>query len=77
MTTRKPRPWLQGIDYLTATDARGYLWASTCDTPVGFGERFAATMRLQGLTVTRYTPAQLAELRLSQGHAMPRLERAS
>lgn len=61
------RPWFESnLDYLQAVNAWGFLHASTCDSPPGFGEAFRVTMERQGMTVTRYTPAQLVELRASQ-----------
>lgn len=45
------------MDVLTAHNARGYLHAVTCDSPAGFGELFARTMRAQGCTVTRRSMA--------------------
>lgn len=49
-------------DYLTATNARGFLHASTCDSPAGFGDQFTATMQAQGCTVKRYTPDEYQQL---------------
>ncbi|MDL2342591.1 hypothetical protein QOL99_00310 [Deinococcus sp. MIMF12] len=51
------------MDYLQARNARGFLHASTCDWPEGFGEEFRCCMEAQGMTVTRYSPEQLAALR--------------
>jgi len=51
------------MDYLQAHNARGFLHASTCDWPEGFGEEFRRCMEAQGMTVTRYSPEQLAALR--------------
>lgn len=50
-------------DYLTATNPRGFLHASTCDSPTGFGDQFTATMQAQGCTVKRYTPDEYKQLR--------------
>ncbi|WP_104990893.1 hypothetical protein [Deinococcus sp. NW-56] len=51
------------MDYLQAHNARGFLHASTCDWPEGFGEEFRRCMEAQGMTVTRFLPEQLAALR--------------
>ena len=45
------------MDVLTAHNPSGFLHAVTCDSPAGFGESFAQTMRAQGCTVTRRSMA--------------------
>lgn len=60
------------MDVLTAHNARGYLHAVTCDSPAGFGELFARTMRAQGCTVTRRSMADhLAQI--AAGRAAPQI----
>jgi hypothetical protein len=60
------------MDVLTAHNPSGFLHAVTCDSPAGFGESFARTMRAQGCTVTRRSMADhLAQVRA--GRAAPEI----
>ncbi|WP_019008956.1 hypothetical protein [Deinococcus aquatilis] len=51
------------MNYLQAFNSRGFLHASTCDTPEGFGEKFTRLMESQGCTVKCYTMAEYRQLR--------------
>jgi hypothetical protein len=43
------------MDYLRAFNARGFLHASTCDSPAGYGVEFTRLMEQQGCAVRRYS----------------------
>lgn len=49
------------MDVLTARHSTGGLHAVTADHPPGFGPRFEQTMKMQGLTVTRYSADEWRE----------------